>query len=252
MTATRRITDTLILLAGIAVLWQVLHQVAGSTALSGPVPTLAYLGRLVTTSRFAENAAATAQAFAMAVALAYAAGLALGVWLGASRLSGEVGEPILIALNAMPKIVLYPIFLLVLGLSIWGKVTFGALHGLLPVAILTMHAVRNVPRTYLKAAKTLHLSPRQEVLTVILPAALPEVVAALRIGFTVTLLGVLISEMFAAQTGLGAMIFNDIASVQTTELIAVALVLIAFAAAANAVILTLEHAVSRRATAARP
>src|SRR6185437_4935138 len=122
-TAMRRLADIAILIGGIALLWQVLHQVAGSTALSGPLPTLAYLATLVTTPRFAENALATAEAFALALALAYVVGLAIGVWMGAHRLSGEVGEPILIAINAMPKIVLYPIFLLVLGLGIWGKVT---------------------------------------------------------------------------------------------------------------------------------
>jgi NitT/TauT family transport system permease protein len=248
MTAMRRLADIAILIGGIALLWQVLHQVAGSTALSGPLPTLAYLATLVTTPRFAENALATAEAFALALALAYVVGLAIGVWMGAHRLSGEVGEPILIAINAMPKIVLYPIFLLVLGLGIWGKVTFGALHGVLPVAILSTHAIRRVPNAYLKAARTMHLSQRQIIMTVILPAAVPEVVAGLRIGLTVTLLGVLISEMFASQTGLGAMIFNDIATVQTKELIAVALILFVFSALANSLLLAIEHRLYRPAT----
>ena len=78
--------------------------------------------------------------------------------------------------------------------------TFGAIHGVLPVALLTMAAIRNIPTVYLKSARTMHLSPWQTIVRVLLPATLPEVVAGLRIGFTVTLLGVLLAEMFASKT----------------------------------------------------
>ena len=75
-------------------------------------------------------------------------------------------------------------------------------HGILPVALLTMAAIRNIPPVYLKSARTLHLSPWRTISKVLLPATLPEVVAGLRIGFTVTLFGVLLSEMFASRHGL--------------------------------------------------
>ena len=121
-----------------------------------------------------------------ALVIAYGIGLAIGVWLGAHRLSGAVGEPLLVALYSIPKITLYPVILLIFGLGISGKVAFGALHGILPVALLTMAAIRNIPPVYLKAARTLHLTNWQTILTVLLPATLPEVVAGLRIGLTVT------------------------------------------------------------------
>ena len=125
--------------------------------------------------------------------------------MGAQRLSGEVGEPILITLYSLPKITLYPVILLIFGLALSGKVVFGAIHGILPVALLTMAAIRNIPMVYLRSARTLHLSPWQTIWTVLLPAAIPEVLAGLRIGFTVTLLGVLLGEMFASKDGLGSM-----------------------------------------------
>ncbi|HWX85789.1 MAG TPA: hypothetical protein VNZ48_19485, partial [Xanthobacteraceae bacterium] len=92
MTATRRATDTLIIAAVVLVVWKILHEIAGSTALPAPLPTMSYLVHMVPTARFTENAAATLQAFGLALLLAYAIGLATGVWMGAHRLSGAVGE----------------------------------------------------------------------------------------------------------------------------------------------------------------
>ena len=138
--------------------WQALHQFVGATALPAPVPTLAYLAKFVPTARFAENAWATLECFFYALLLSYGIGLAIGVWMGIHRLSGAVGEPILISLYTLPKVTLYPVVLLIFGLSLSGRVTFGAMHGVLPVALLTMNAIRNIPPVYLKSARTLHLS----------------------------------------------------------------------------------------------
>ena len=246
MIATKRAFDTLIILTVMLLVWQALHQVAGSTALPGPGPTLSYFAKFVPSARFAESAWATLVCFFYALILSYALGLTIGVWMGIHRLSGAVGEPILISLYTLPKITLYPVVLLIFGLSLSGRVTFGAMHGVLPVALLTMNAIRNIPPVYLKSARTMHLSKWQTILTVLFPATLPEVVAGLRIGFTLTLLGVLLAEMFAAKHGLGFLIINAMQLLQAEEMISVAVALFIFAAIANALLLWFEHSLHRR------
>jgi NitT/TauT family transport system permease protein len=246
MTATRRAADTLLILLVLLLAWQTLYGMVGATALPAPAATLAYLARFVPSERFAENAGATLETFAAALAISYAVGLAIGVWMGLHRLSGAVGEPILVALYSLPKITLYPVVLLVFGLSLSGRVTFGAMHGVLPVAIMTMNAIRHIPPVYLKSALTLHLTRVQLVVTVLFPAALPEIVAGLRIGFSLTLLGVLLAEMFAAKHGLGFLIVNAMQLLQGEEMMTVAIVLFGFAALANALMLAAEHRLHRR------
>jgi NitT/TauT family transport system permease protein len=246
MSAAKRAVDTLILFAVMLLAWQALHQVVGATALPGPVPTLRYLARFLPTARFAENAWATLVSFFYALVLSYALGLAIGIWMGAHRLSGAVGEPILVSLYTLPKITLYPVVLLIFGLSTSGRVTFGAMHGVLPVALLTMNAIRNIPPVLLKSARTLRLSKGQTILTVLLPATIPEVISGLRIGFALTLLGVLLAEMFAAKHGLGFLIINAMQLLQAEEMVTVAVVLFVFAAAANALLLAIEHRLHRR------
>jgi NitT/TauT family transport system permease protein len=246
MTVARRITDTLIILIVLLLIWEVLHRIAGETALPAPLPTLSYVMATVPTARFGANVATTALELLFALLLAYGVGLAVGVWMGAHRLSGAVGEPILVAIYSLPKITLYPVVLLIFGLGISGKVTFGAMHGILPVALLTMGAIRAIPPVYLRSARTLHLSPWQTIATVLIPAALPEVFTGLRIGFTVTLLGVLLGEMFASKQGLGYMIMNAMSLAQSEEMMTVALFLFAFAALANGLLLWIEHRLHRK------
>jgi NitT/TauT family transport system permease protein len=246
MIAARRAADTLIIVIVALLAWQALHQLVGTTALPGPLPTLAYLAKFVPTERFAENAWATLICFFYALVLSYGIGLAIGAWMGTHRLSGAVGEPILISLYTLPKVTLYPVVLLIFGLSLSGRVTFGAMHGVLPVALLTMSAIRNIPAVYMKSARTLQLSRWQTIFTVLFPATLPEVVAGLRIGFTLTLLGVILAEMFAAKRGLGFLIINAMQLLQTEEMIAVAVVLFVFAAVANALLLWIEHQLHQR------
>jgi len=246
VTATRRAADTLVILFALLVSWELLHKIAGETALPAPLPTLVYLMHNVTTPRFLANLTTTGLELGYALILSYGIGLAIGVWMGAHRLSGAVGEPILVSLYSLPKITLYPVVLLMFGLGISGKVAFGALHGILPVALLTIGAIRAIPPVYLRSARTMQLTPWQTITHVLLPAALPEIFTGLRIGFTVTLLGVLLGEMFASKEGLGSMIMNAMQLLQGQEMMMVAIVLFAFAAMANGLLLWIEHRLHRR------
>jgi NitT/TauT family transport system permease protein len=246
MTLARRGLDIALVLAALLAVWQGLHMVAGDIALTSPRATLAYLGELVGTERFWRHANETLRAFGLALALSYLIGLALGVWLGGHRLSGEVAEPVLVALYSLPKVTLYPVILLLFGIGLSAKVAFGALHGAVPVAIFAMNAIRNIRPIYLKAARTMNLSPAETVWTVMVPAALPEIVTGLRVGFSLTLLGVLIGEMFASKQGLGFMILNAIDRTDVETMMAVAVLLFAAAAVANGFLLWLDRRLHKR------
>src|SRR5262249_32636426 len=135
--------DILLVLAALFAAWQLLYHVAGETALTSPAQTIGYIGELFTSKgdRFAAHAWETGRAFLMALVLSSAIGLVIGIPLGAPGLSGGVGEPILVALYSLPKVTLYPVILLVFGLGLTAKVAFGAIHGIVPVAIFAMNAI---------------------------------------------------------------------------------------------------------------
>ena len=111
------------------------------------------------------------RAFAAALAIAVAVGLLIGFWLGFHRLSGEVLEPMLVALYSIPKITLYPILLLAFGLGMPAKIAFGAIHGIIPVALFTINAVRNIKPILIKTGRALKLGTAEMVRSILFPAA---------------------------------------------------------------------------------
>ena len=239
----KRTGDSILLVLGIIATWQVLYWLAGDVALTSPATTAAHLWKLLGTARFWEHAAETARAFGFAVLISLLGGVALGVMLGLNRTAGIVSEPILIALYSLPKVTLYPLVLLCFGLGMSAKVAFGAMHGLIPVTIFTMKAIMQIKPVLWRTAHALRLTPRQTAFTIALPAVLPEVISGARLGFSLTLLGVLIGEMFASQRGLGFMIMSAMGLGDNATIMAVALFLSVFAIAANAVLLRLNRAV---------
>jgi NitT/TauT family transport system permease protein len=241
----KRAGDSLLLIVGIVALWQVLFWLAGDIALTSPASTVAHLWKLIGTTRFWEHTAETARAFAFAVAISLFGGVALGVMLGLNRTSGVVSEPILIALYSLPKVTLYPLVLLCFGLGMSAKVAFGAMHGLIPVAIFTMNAIMQIKPVYWRTGRALRLSPQQTALTIALPAVVPEVLAGARIGFSLTLLGVLIGEMFASQRGLGFLITRAMGLGDIATIMAVAVFLSVFAVGSNALLLQLDRLARR-------
>lgn len=244
--AWQRYGDILALLAALAALWWLLARWAGPEAITGPAETLARAGELLESRRFHAHMRESLIALGYALLLAALGGLGLGTWLGVRRLAGQVAEPILVALYALPKITLYPVILLIFGLGLPAKVAFGAIHGVIPVTIFTLNAVRTIRPVYLKVARTLRLTPWQAFRTVWLPAALPEIVSGQRVGFALTLLGVLIGEMFASQRGVGFVLINAIGLNDVPTIMATAFLLALFAATISAVLLKIDRALHRR------
>jgi NitT/TauT family transport system permease protein len=246
VTAVRTLRGPLVLTVTLLVAWQILHQWAGDTALTAPLPTLAHLWEMIGQKRFLPHLTETGLAFLQALAIAWVGGVGIGVWLGGHRLSGEVAEPILVGLYSLPKITLYPVILLLFGLGMSAKVAFGALHGIIPVALFTMNAVRNINRTYLRAGRAMRLTPAQTAWHILVPATLPEIFTGLRIGFSLTLLGTMLGELFASQRGLGFLLMTaiDLNDVQT--ILAIAVLISLFAVAANSALLALDKHLHRQ------
>jgi NitT/TauT family transport system permease protein len=238
--------DKILLLAGLLVLWHVLALVTGPEVLTTPLATARNLLRMMTTADFAEHARETGTAFAAGLAISLAGGLVVGVLLGANRLSGDVAEPLLVGLYSIPKITLYPVVLLLFGLGMSAKVAFGAMHGIIPVVLFTMNAVRNIPPVYVRAAKSMRLTPLQMFGHVLVPASVPEIVTGFRFGFALTLLGTLIGEMFASQRGIGYLLVKAMETNHTDVILALALLLVVIATAASSLLLALERRVHHR------
>jgi len=238
--------SSLILIAALLAAWQLLFEFAGSQAMTAPVETFRYLAHLLTTETFWGHVEETSRAFFFALLLAVLLGLIIGFLLGAHRFSSEVFEPVLVAFYSVPKITLYPIILLAFGLGLPAKIAFGTIHGVVPVAIFTMGAVRNLNPILLKTARVMRLKPQALVGSVLLPAALPEIFTGIRVGFSLTLIGTLLGEMFGSQRGLGYLLMNAIGLQNVQLIMAVTLLIVLFAASVSTLLIVIDHRLHRR------
>jgi len=246
MTARARMLDYVLLAAVALLVWMLLFRWAGPEALAPPGETFRRIGQLITSLDFWDQVKATALAFVYACVIALAGGLLIGSVLGASRFARQVGEPMLTTLYSIPKITLYPVILLLFGLGVSAKVAFGALHGIFPVALFTIGAFKNINPALIKTARVLRMSTAESIRTLYFPAALPEIVTGLRIGFSTTLLGTLIGELFASDRGVGFILIRAMEAHQVRDIMALTFMLFATAAGFNAVLLAIEHTFHRR------
>ena len=216
-------------MAGLALLlWQAAGTWTQGVAITGPVATMAYTGQLLVTAGFWGHVWATVSTFLAAFALSAVIGLGLGLALGVARFAADVAEPVLAGFYTIPKVTLYPVVLLLFGLGAGAKVAFGVMHGLVPVTLFTLSAVRNLPAVLPRAARAMRLSARDTMLRVLLPACLPAIVGGLRLGFSLSLLGVLIGEMFSSQQGLGFLLVSGMAQHNVPLSTAVVLLVVVF------------------------
>jgi NitT/TauT family transport system permease protein len=155
--ALRRWRGPILLVAGLLVLWQLLYLAVDDVALRSPLETVRFTVEL----------------------------------LGFYRLAGAVFEPMLVAFYSIPKLTLYPIVLLAFGLGMPAKIAFGVIHGVVPVALFTIAAVANVKPVLIKTGRVLGFGAFDMVTQVLFPAALPEILSGIRIGFALTLIGTL-------------------------------------------------------------
>jgi NitT/TauT family transport system permease protein len=242
-----RLKDSLILIVLLLAGWQLLYLAVGDVALRSPAATAQNLKTLLEDARFLPHVRETTLAFGQGFAIAVVIGLLIGVPLGAARFAGEVAEPILVALYSIPKVTLYPVILLIFGIGMPAKVAFGAIHGIVPISIFAMNAVRNINPTHLRTARVLRLSPMSLFANVLLPATLPEIVTGIRVGFSLALIGTLLGEMFGSQHGLGHLLMQAMSLHNIERILALTLLIVVFAAGVNALLLALDRRLHARA-----
>ncbi len=130
----------------------------------------------------------------------------LGYLLARSRLAERLLSPYLVAAQAMPVLVLAPLFVVWLGTGLLPKVVITALIVFFPVAVATMVGIRSVDSRLLELGRSLRATPAQIFRHLELPAALPQILGGMRVGVTLAVIGAIVGEWAGADRGLGVLI----------------------------------------------
>ena len=187
-----------------------------------------------------------------AYGLAIVFGFIIGVAVGSTGFARASFFPIVLLLYAIPQVSLIPLVILVFGLGPASKIAFGFSHGIFPVIVNVVAGMRNVNEIYLRGARSMGASRRDILRHVIFPHMVPSFFVGLRLSMTLTLLGVILAELYVSTSGIGyfARLFAE--NYNPAPLFALIGVLAAIALAFNGIVRLVERRLTpgKRATAA--
>jgi NitT/TauT family transport system permease protein len=211
---------------------------------SPPSQVLWAMGELAN-PRVLAAARLTALEVAAAFAVAAVVGVGAGLGIGLSAFAYRTFRPIVLLLFSVPKMVMLPLFILFFGIGVLSKAVFAFSLGVFPVLLNVIAGSRMVDRTLVTAAYCMGASRAGIFLKVVLPAALPSVITGLRVGMTQTVLGVLLAELYASNTGLGYFVTLYSQSFKPAQLFALFFVVAALSIVVNEGLRALERRASR-------
>ena len=219
--AGRRWASWLAFVAIIA-LWQIASSTGllSAVVMPSPLAVVNALHDLAASGKLERHIGESLYRIGLGWLIGTAAGLAVGLAMGIFSVARAIGIPVTAALFPIPKIALLPLFILWFGIGESSKVATIALGVFFPTVISAYSAVDNVPRNLIRMAQSFGVPAPAIVAKIVLPGAMPGILAGFRISSSIALILVVAAEMIGAEYGIGAFILAAGNLMQTDQLVA--------------------------------
>jgi sulfonate transport system permease protein len=172
-------------------------------------------------------------------------GIALGTLLARFQFLGKVLDPFILALNGIPRIALAPLFIIWFGIGEPSKIVLAGMLSFFLCFYATLSGLRSVDAAYISIARVMGANDRQTFFKVVLPAASPWIITAMKVSVPFALVGAIVGEFMAATAGLGFKIQLYTAQFDTTGAVTGVLVLMVVVIMFNTGLNRLEQHVLR-------
>lgn len=222
---------------GLAAILLATWQLSGIDPFFFSKPTLiaARLAEWFTTPTIWRHIGLTLSEALLAFVFGATAGIVIGFLLGRAPQAAAVAEPYLQTANALPRVVLAPLFIFWFGLGIWSKVAFGMTLVFFLVFFNTYRGVRSVDQRLIDNARILGATESQLTRHVLFPSALTWIFSGLEASIGLAMVGAVVGEYLGATGGLGYVIAQAEGQLDTTSMFAgmtlLAAIVLAIAAA---------------------
>lgn len=228
-------------------IWEVYARfISTSSLIAGPSDVaIAWWPKVMGEPRVRAAVGITLVELAVAFVMSVVFGMLIGILIGLTNLGRRSMYPIVLLLYGIPQAILLPLFVLVFGLGPASKIAFGFSHGIFPVIVNTIAGMRNVSPLMLGGAAAMGATRAQQVRYVIFPHMVTTVFAGLRLAMTLTLLGVVLAEIFVSQGGIGFFTLLYSETFNPAALMALVLTLALMAIALNELVRMVEAHFSR-------
>ncbi|MCK1710514.1 ABC transporter permease [Bradyrhizobium sp. 143] len=206
-----------------------------------PSALIARMREWMSTSDFWTDVGITLLETVLSFAVGIAIGTAFGIWLGLSPFAAEVVQPFIKMFNAIPRILLGPIFVIWFGLGLTSKVALGVTLVLFVAFFNTFQGVREVNPVVLANARLLRASKSSLLRHVYLPSATTWILSSLRVSVGMAVMGAVVAEYLGSSAGLGHLIAQAEGVLDATGVFAGIVVLSVFVVALDALVDRVER-----------
>ena len=193
----------LITLAAFLVVWQLASIPLGKLVLPSPLAVAEASIGLVASGQLVAATASSLVVFGSGYALAIVTAIPIGILMGGYRRVGETLEVYVNGLNSTPRVAFIPLIIVWFGLDVWAKIVIVWFTAVFPIMINTYAGVLHSDVELIEAARSFGARRSQIFRHIMLPSAVPYIVAGLRIGASLAIIGTVVAELYTALSGLG-------------------------------------------------
>jgi NitT/TauT family transport system permease protein len=228
------------------VLWEVAVRlfVRGDLIVVPPSAIWTTFVRLARSGELGAHLAVSGAEFAYGFALAIAVGIPVGAVMATSRTVRALLDPWVAAFNATPRIALAPLLIVWLGIGLASKIALVFSSAVFPILVNTLTGVQVIDAELVEAARAFGARRRDVFVKVLIPAAVPFIVAGLRLGVSRGIIGVVVGELLGATGGIGYMLYTAGQTFDTAALFVGVVVIALFGVGSDVTLKWLESRIA--------
>lgn len=227
------------ILGGLA-LWEAATRSVSGLILAPPSAVLVKLAQGIVSGELLVALAGSLLALVIGYVLAVAVGVPLGFLIGRSKRASEMAEPVMNAIYAIPPVAFVPFLIIWFGLFFEARVALVFMMAIFEILVAVAAGARNVDQGLVAVGRSFGASRMSLLTKVVLPASLPFVFTALRIGLVRAINGMITAELFFAAVNLGKVMKDAANRFDTASMLAVVLLLCLLGLAAQEGLKALE------------
>ena len=212
----------------IVLAWEIVVRALAPAYVAKPSTVVLAIPRVITDPAFLQALGATLAAVAEGLAITIVAGTAIGVLMGRSDTIDRMVRVYINGFNAMPMIIVLPLFSLWFGYSSGARIATIIFAAIFAITMNVADGARSVPREYLEVSRSFRSGRLRTLTDIVLPASMPYLLAGFRLAAGRALIGAVVAEFFLSIGGLGYYILYNSRSYHHNEAFVGVLLLAAF------------------------
>ena len=227
------------------VFWELTARDMNSLFMSYPTAIFRAAWTITESGELPQAFVTSMEPFLLGLAISIIGGVAIGVLIAQFWFLEYTLDPFINALYAVPRIALLPLIMLWAGLDVTGKVAIVVSIAIFPVIINTYSGIKDVRGSLIEIGRAYCATEWQTFAKIILPAAVPYIMAGIRLAVGLAIIGMIVAEFFTSVTGLGGLIVLYANSFATAKLFVMIIVVGVLGAVLSELVIYIERRFSR-------